>query len=116
MTDIEAARSLGEKLSSNVCSHLQSINFSSYQVMQMIAINLFGASHAKRRLDKMAATLETDAPRAVTSVANAEGDAPSEVATGDAVDNDAVLLSADERQSFDIIMDLTREWGHLLEV
>ena len=107
-TDIEAARCLGEKLSSNVCSHLQSINFSSYQVLQMIAINLFGVYHAKRRLDKMAALQEADAPASVTSAVDADGDKTKVAAAGDAVETDA-NLSADEKQSFDIIMDLTRE-------
>ena len=85
-------------------AHLQSINFSSYQVLQMIAINLFGLFHAKRRLDKMAAGHEAEVARTTIS----EGEKTIDAAAGDAVDND-LNLSADEKKSYDVIMDLTCE-------
>ena len=82
VADIDGARILGDKLGLNLGTHVMSISFSSYQLLQMVTINLFGLYHARRRLDKVAANRETE-------------------------DTPEAELSQDEQLSYDIILDLT---------
>ena len=51
VSDLDRARLLCDKLCSSFPAHLMS-SFSAYQLVQMVAINLFGLHHTRRKLDQ----------------------------------------------------------------
>ena len=48
--DLHKAKSHMSRLAANLPVHVTSMSFSAYQLLQMVAINLFALYHAKRRL------------------------------------------------------------------
>ena len=57
VTAQEKARKHSERLLASLPAHITSMSFSSYQLIQMVAINLFAMFNAKRHI---ASTADTD--------------------------------------------------------
>ena len=50
-SDLDRAHRHIDRLVASLPSHLTSVSFSSYQLIQMVAINLFAMHHARHKLD-----------------------------------------------------------------
>ena len=50
VSDLQKAKSHMGRLAANLPVHITSMSFSAYQLLQMVAINLFALYHAKRKL------------------------------------------------------------------
>ena len=51
VADLSKAKLHMERLVASLPTHITSMSFSSYQLVQMVAINLFALQHARRKLD-----------------------------------------------------------------
>ena len=49
--ELKKAKNHGEKLINSLPTHITSMSFSSYQLVQMVGINLFALEYARRKLD-----------------------------------------------------------------
>ena len=103
LPDLPRAKSLSEKIQANLVSHLTSLSFTSHQLLQMVAINLFAMQHAKSH---SAAGLMDNTSR--------NGDDNDKENNNNGVKNhsrssskEEASLSKDEQQAYDLVFNLT---------
>ena len=87
LTDLQRAKYLSEKMALNLTTHITSMSFSSYQLVQMVAVNLYAMHHARKRTDH-----EHDEEDDESSVNGTEG---------------VAALSKDEQEAYDLVFSLT---------
>jgi len=83
-TDLDKAKMLSQKILISLPSHITSMSFTSHQLIQLITVNLFTMSHARRKL--------TD--QSMNSTEKADLEKKEE-------------LGMDERRGYDLVFNMT---------
>lgn len=96
--DPARAKSHADRLVANLPSHILMNSFSSYQLVQMVAINLFSLYHAKRKLNN------TGMGTVETKKGSANGNADSVTDSRKAKE----MTEENLKNSFDLLFELTR--------